>query len=139
MHDLTRRLALRSERGAVSIVLLGFFPVLIVFLMLVFNYGSYTVDKRYLQLQADAAALAGASQLVAGDACDASTITAVRNEAQEYVDANRRNNTPAADISLALDRETELCDTMTVATTVRQDNVRSPETRRRAPRSSCAA
>ena len=51
---------LSDERGAVMVLVAGFLPVAIVIATFVIDVGNWWVHKRHLQIQADAAALAGA-------------------------------------------------------------------------------
>jgi hypothetical protein len=52
---------LHEERGGVLVIVIGFIPVAIVIAAFVIDVGNAFEHKRHLQLQADAAALAGAS------------------------------------------------------------------------------
>jgi Flp pilus assembly protein TadG len=53
------RVDLRDERGAYSVFIALLIPGLIVFIYVVVNTGNFWVHQRHLQVQADAAALAG--------------------------------------------------------------------------------
>ena len=48
-----------GERGAALVIVVVWLPVLLLVLMFVVDVGNWFVHKRHLQMQADAAALAG--------------------------------------------------------------------------------
>jgi uncharacterized membrane protein len=56
------RKPLASERGAVLVMAAIWHPVLLLFGTFVIDVGNWFVHKRHLQMQADAAALAGAQE-----------------------------------------------------------------------------
>jgi hypothetical protein len=70
----------RDERGGVLVMVAVFLPVLILFITFVVDVGNWFEHKRHLQVQADAAALAGAGKF-AFPGCDD---TAIQNETRKY-------------------------------------------------------
>lgn len=76
--QVTRRM--RSEDGAVLPWFVIWLPVLIVFVVLVVDVGNWFEHKRHLQMQADAAALAGAGKFRLPNCDDA----AIKEEARQY-------------------------------------------------------
>jgi hypothetical protein len=93
-HFLRRRLRLlrRDERGATLIFVAVGLPVFVLFAVFVLDVGNWWVHKRHLQIQADAAALAGASKFRYPN-CDDNAIAA---EAIKYSGAAKWDTSPAS-------------------------------------------
>ena len=79
----------RDERGGVIVMFVVFLPVLLLFVTFVIDVGNWFEHKRHLQLQADAAALAGGGKFAFP--CSDSAIEA---EARNYAGASA--STPGA-------------------------------------------
>ncbi len=73
---------IRDERGAVLVFVALTLPVMIGVGGLVMDVGNWFAHKRHLQVQADAAALAGAGKFRVP--CDATVSAAIKNEAAKY-------------------------------------------------------
>lgn len=65
-----RRADIRSERGSMVIFVALLLPLMLVFLALAVDAGNWWVHKRHLQIQADAAALAGGGAFQVDDCID---------------------------------------------------------------------
>lgn len=79
---------MRTERGAVAIIVALFLVVLLMVAALVLDLGDLYKHDRDLQSAADAGALAGAQQIVLNSSPDASMHADVGDMATEYVDNN---------------------------------------------------
>lgn len=77
-----RREALRGERGAMVITAALWIPVLLAFSAFVIVAAQWFVHKRHLQTQADAAALAGATEFAYP--CDDSTAARISAQVDDY-------------------------------------------------------
>src|SRR5918994_2622825 len=69
----------RGERGAVLITVVLWLPILVLMASFVLDVANWFVHKRHLQMQADAAALAGAREW-AQPACDWSSVEATAHD-----------------------------------------------------------
>jgi hypothetical protein len=72
----------RGERGAVMIMTVGFFPVLVLLTSFVIDIGNWFEHNRHLQMQADAAVLAAAGEFATP--CESVSNQAIKDMARDY-------------------------------------------------------
>lgn len=102
LRQLLRRL--RRERGAVTVLVTVTLPVLILFASFVVDSGDFFSHKRHLQMQVDAAALAGGDAFAScfngvgnQGVFDAATVYTGATSAQSYFPGYTPSTTPLAD------------------------------------------
>ncbi|HET8805622.1 MAG TPA: pilus assembly protein TadG-related protein, partial [Gaiellales bacterium] len=98
-----------SERGGVLVLVAFAIPVLIMLASFVLDVGNWYEHQRHLQLQADAAALAGGG--LYKSPCDSGTNSAIAAEARKYAGPAASGggtynpqvgNTPAANLHVLI-------------------------------------
>ena len=106
-----------GERGAILVTVVLWLPLLVLMASFVLDVANWFVHKRHLQMQADAAALAGARQW-AQPACDWSTIEATARDYGGEVFNAQIGSTPADEVHMRLNSATYHNQSSPVDTTV---------------------
>ena len=95
----------RGEQGAVLITVVLWLPLLVLMASFVLDVANWFVHKRHLQMQADAAALAGAREW-AQPACDWTKVEATAHAYGGEVWNSQIGGTPAEKIHMRLNSAT---------------------------------